>query len=228
MVNVVSEESDIKPDVGCHEDGADKESHHRKKMLELHLLAVSAKEMETGFCSFCKNRIYEYGNRLYLRNCYHRHLRLEAEERNNRLSSSEKLLKFWKVVGGRGKRHLTLYHLSTCNSNINMMEMKKEKVKKKKEEEVDEVDEDENEDDDEEEEEEEEEEEGGGEDEEKEDLRLKMAKSPVYTSPLRDPLPVQFQMEWIHRLESSGKYVTAYNINGSKRASLVDEDDHRD
>ena len=47
------------------------------------------------------------------------HLRLEAEERNNRLSSDEKMLKFWKVVGGRGKRHLTLHHLPTCNYGSN-------------------------------------------------------------------------------------------------------------
>ena len=80
------------------------------------------------------------------------HLRLEAENRNNWLSSDEKKLKFWKVVGGRGKRHLTLYHLSTCNygnnSNSNrssnnysdVMEMKLEKENEeavdKKEEEV--------------------------------------------------------------------------------------------
>ena len=47
------------------------------------------------------------------------HLRFEAEKRNNWLSSDEKMLKFWKVVGGRGKRHLTLYHLSTCNNSSN-------------------------------------------------------------------------------------------------------------
>ena len=97
------------------------------------------------------------------------HLRLEAEERNNRLSSDEKMLKFWKVVGGRGKRHLTLHHLPTCNygsnnnnvnnnngnnnngcvggddngdnsNNSNMIEMKDEKIE---EEEVEEVDEEE-------------------------------------------------------------------------------------
>ena len=43
------------------------------------------------------------------------HLRLEAEKRNNQLSSDEKMLKFWKVVGGRGKRHLALHHFTTCN-----------------------------------------------------------------------------------------------------------------
>ena len=40
------------------------------------------------------------------------------------------MLKFWKVVGVRGKRHLTMYHLLTCNygnnnnSNSNVMKMK--------------------------------------------------------------------------------------------------------
>ena len=49
------------------------------------------------------------------------------------------MLKFWKVVGGRGKRNFTLYHLLTCNSNT--MEMKEEKVKEVKEKEVDKVEE---------------------------------------------------------------------------------------
>ena len=104
------------------------------------------------------------------------HLRLDTDERNNRLSSDEKMLKFWKVVGGRGKRHLTLHHLSTCNySNSNMMEMKEEKVKeeekKEEQEEVDELEEDDEEDDGE----AEEEEKGGGDDEENEDTLLKIA-----------------------------------------------------
>ena len=77
------------------------------------------------------------------------HLRFEAEKRNNWLSSDKKMLKLWKVVGGRGKRHLTLFHLSTCNygknensnsnSYSNVMQMKfekKEEAVDKKEEEV--------------------------------------------------------------------------------------------
>ena len=57
------------------------------------------------------------------------------------------MLKFWKVVGVRGKRHLTMYHLLTCNygnnnnSNSNVMKMKE--LKGEGEGEVDVVEEDE-------------------------------------------------------------------------------------
>ena len=57
LVNVVSEESNVKSNVGRHKDRVDKKNHHRKKLLELHLLTDSAKPTETEFYSFCKSRI---------------------------------------------------------------------------------------------------------------------------------------------------------------------------
>ena len=39
-------------------------------------------------------------------------LKKSAEERNQKLTESEKKLSLWKVIGGRGRRHIALIQIS--------------------------------------------------------------------------------------------------------------------